>query len=309
MNSENSNHNAKISIGLPVYNGEHFLEQRLNSLLGQTFSEFELIISDNASTDSTSEICKKFIDKDSRITYYRQEQNMGPNWNFNFVLQKSYSPYFLWAGVDDKVSRYFLEKNYKALEIKPNVIGSISKIEQENLNDIFYDEQIDHFFVKLIKKLRSMKTIGCYSIIGSYENKIRFFLKKSTAKVIYGMFRTNELKKSIVKEPFIGNDSATMLNILKFGDFHIVEDDIMYEHIEGLSSTGIVNMCNLYNLQKYGNWGRIFPWYPFTIWFLKNFKGKIFMKNFDFFIQLNFEGSISLFLDSFRLLGNKIFKK
>jgi glycosyltransferase involved in cell wall biosynthesis len=309
MNSENSNHNSKISIGLPVYNGEYFLEQRLNSLLGQTFSEFELIISDNASTDSTSEICKKFVERDSRITYYRQEQNMGPNWNFNFVLQKSHSPYFLWAGVNDKVSKYFLEKNYKILEIKPNVIGSISKIEQENLNDIFYNKQIDHFFVKLIKKLRSMKTTGCYSIIGSYENKIRFFLKKSTAKIIYGMFRTNELKKSIVKESFIGNDSATMLNILKFGDFHIVEDDIMYEHIEGLSSTGIINMSNLYNLQKYGNLGKIFAWYPFTMWFLKNFKEKMFIKNFDFFIQLNFEGIASLFLDSFRLLGNKIFKK
>ena len=97
-----------------------------------------------------------------------------------------------------------------------------------------------------------------------------------------------------------------MLNILKFGDFHIVEDDIMYEHVEGLSSTGIINMCNLY---EHSNCGKIFPWYPFTFWYLKNFKRKIFVRNLDFFIQLNCEGIISLSLDGFKLLINKISKK
>ena len=189
--------------------------------------------------------------------------------------------------------------------MKPNVVGSISKIKQESLGNISHDKSIDQFFTKLIKNLRSVKKIGSYSIVGTYDYKIRFFLKNSTAKVIYGIFRTKELKKSIVKESFIGNDSATILNILKFGDFYVVEDDIMYEHIEGLSSTGIINMCNLYNLQKYGYLSKIFPWYPFTFWYLQNFK----MKNLDYFIQLNCEGIISLLLDSFKLLVNKISKK
>jgi len=306
MNSQNSDHNSKISIGLPVYNGEYFLEKKLNSLLSQTFSDFELIISDNASTDSTSGICKKFVEKDSRIRYYRQEQNMGANWNFNFVLQKAHSPYFLWAGVNDEVSKYFLEKNYKILETKLNVVGSISKIKPKDLSNISCNKSTDHFFIKLIKNLRSLKSVGSYSIVGSYENKTRFYLKNSTCQLIYGMFRTNELKKSVVKESFIGNDWATMLNILKFGDFYVVEDDIMYEDIEGLSSTGIINMSNLY---KHDYWGKIFPWHPFTFWYLKNFKRKIFVRNLDFFIQLNCEGVISLLLDSFRLLINKISKK
>ena len=118
------------------------------------------------------------------------------------------------------------------------------------------------------------------------------------------MFRTNELKKSIVTEPFIGNDWATMLNILKFGDYHIIEDDTMYEDIEGLSSTGIINMSNLYehNLLE-----KIFPWSPFTFWYLKNYGKKFFVKNLDFFIQLNCEGIVSLLLDSCKLFINKIY--
>lgn len=306
MNSQNSDCDSKISIGLPVYNGEYFLEKKLNSLLSQTFSDFELIISDNASTDLTSEICKKFAEQDCRIKYYRQEQNMGANWNFNFVLQKAHFPYFLWVGVNDEISKYFLEKNYKILKTKPDVVGSISKIKQKDLRRNSCNKSIDTFFIKLFKNLRSLKTIDSYSIVGSYEKKSRFYLKNSTCQLIYGMFRTNELKKSIVQESFIGNDWATMLNILKFGDFHVVDDDIMYEDIEGLSSTGIINMSNLY---KHVHLGKIFPWYPFTSWYLKNFKRKIFFRNLDFFIQLNCEGVISLMLDSFRLLINRILKK
>lgn len=289
-------------MGLPVYNGEFFIEKKLNSILSQTFRNFELIISDNASTDLTSLICKKFLEKDDRIKYYRQEQNMGPNWNFNFILNKANSPYFIWVGVNDEISKYFLEKNYNILETKLNVVGSISKIKiKDEENNVKED-----FFVKLIKNWRTLKSIGSYSISGTYKNKTRFYLKNSTCQLIYGLFRTNELKKSVVKDSFVGNDWATMLNILKFGDFYIVEDDIMYEDIEGLSSTGITNVSRVYN---HNFWGKIFLWYPFTKWYLKNFQKADFFRNIDFFIQLNFEGIVSLLLDNFRLWINKTSKK
>lgn len=289
-------------MGLPVYNGEFFIEKKLNSILSQTFQNFELIISDNGSTDLTPLICKKFLDKDDRIKYYRQKQNMGPNWNFNFILDKASSPYFIWVGVNDEISNYFLEKNYNILETKLNVVGSISKIkikdEENNLKE--------DFFVKLINNWRTLKSIGSYSISGTYKKKTRFYLKNSTCQLIYGLFRTNELKKSVVKDSFVGNDWATILNILKFGDFYIVEDDIMYEDIKGLSSTGITNVSRVYS---HSFWGKIFLWYPFTKWYLKNFQKSYFFRNIDFFIQLNFEGLISLVIDNFRLWMNWISKK
>ena len=307
MNSNNSESNPKISIGLPVYNGEEFLEQKLDSLLSQSFSDFELIISDNASTDSTNEICKKYIKKDFRIKHFQQKQNMGANWNFNFVLKKATSPFFLWVGVNDKISQEFLEKNFMILKNNEKIVGSISKIKPlSNSKNFSSEKNIDSYFKRLINNLRSLKTIDSFPISGKYENKIRFYLRNSTCQLIYGIFRTDELKKSIVKESFIGNDWATMLNILKFGDFYIVEDDVMYEHIEGLSSTGIINISKLYG---HKSWGKIFPWYPFTKWYLKNFKRSYFFKNLDYFIQLNLEGMLSLFLDNLRILLNKISKK
>ena len=78
----------KLSIGLPVYNGENYLHNSIDSLLNQSFTNFELIISDNASTDATEDICTQYIKKDKRIRYIRQKNNLGATQNFYFVLQK-----------------------------------------------------------------------------------------------------------------------------------------------------------------------------------------------------------------------------
>ena len=87
--SENNMNDSgpKISIGIPVYNGEKFIRKCIESILQQTHRNFELIISDNASTDSTRKICEEYLNKDNRIIFVRQEKNMGGGWNFNFLLK------------------------------------------------------------------------------------------------------------------------------------------------------------------------------------------------------------------------------
>ena len=88
---KNSNHKPKVSVGVPVYNGGKFISNRLESILSQTQRDIEVIISDNASTDSTQAICEECSKKDKRIRYIRQKKNMGPQWNFNFVLKEAKS--------------------------------------------------------------------------------------------------------------------------------------------------------------------------------------------------------------------------
>ena len=74
-----------VSVGLFVYNGERFLKETLDRILNQTFTDFELIVSDNASTDRTGEIAQEYARRDSRIRYYRAEKNMGAGWNVRRV--------------------------------------------------------------------------------------------------------------------------------------------------------------------------------------------------------------------------------
>jgi glycosyltransferase involved in cell wall biosynthesis len=297
----------KISIGMPIYNAESFLRKRLDSILSQTFLDFELIISDNASTDSTSLICKEYLKKDSRITYFRQEKNMGVTWNFNFVLQEAKSEYFMWAAADDIILNDFIEKNIKDLDSKKNLVASISKIEPyEMTHDKTQINSTDSKFRNLIKKLRtSFKQMGVHSISGTYDEKVRFYLKKSTCKIIYSIYRTEILQKNIVYEPFLGNDWAIILSVLKYGDFNVINETLMYEFEGGISSTGSINASHEY---YHGVFGMIFPWYPLTAWCSSNLGKMVFFRNLDFFIQLNLEGFISLILDISRLTARRLFK-
>jgi len=98
----------KVSIGLPVYNGENYLREALDSLLSQTYTDFELIISDNASTDATQSICEDYASKDMRIHYHRCAANIGAAANYNRVFELARGEYFKWAAHDDVCSPEFL---------------------------------------------------------------------------------------------------------------------------------------------------------------------------------------------------------
>src|SRR5260370_42275271 len=105
-----------LSIGLFVYNGERFLEETLDSILNQTFTNFELIISDNASTDRTAEVSQAYARRDSRIRYYRGEKNMGAGWNTRRVYELATAKYFKWAAADDILEPEFLRRCGLGLE-------------------------------------------------------------------------------------------------------------------------------------------------------------------------------------------------
>ena len=97
-----TNKTPQVSIGMPVYNGEQFIREALDSLLAQTFTDFELIISDNASTDGTEAICREYATRDARIRYVRWAENRGGIANFMHVLDKAVGEYFMWAAHDDR---------------------------------------------------------------------------------------------------------------------------------------------------------------------------------------------------------------
>jgi len=112
----------RLTIGLPVYNGEKYLAESLDSLLGQTYEDFELIISDNASTDSTAEICRQYEKQDSRVRYVRQPRNIGSSPNHNFVVSEGRGELFKWASHDDLYAPELLSRCIAALDKYPQVV-------------------------------------------------------------------------------------------------------------------------------------------------------------------------------------------
>ena len=112
----------RLSIGLPVYNGERYLGEALDALLGQSYEDFELIISDNASTDGTEELCRRYQAQDPRIRYVRQPVNIGAAPNHNYVFTLARGELWKWASHDDLYGRDLLLRCVEALDAHPNMV-------------------------------------------------------------------------------------------------------------------------------------------------------------------------------------------
>ena len=111
-----SDYRPSVSICLPVYNGENYVREAITSILEQTFEDFELIISDNASTDGTGEICRDAATRDPRVRYYRAEVNRGLAWNHNRAFDLARGRYVAWIGHDDLMGRQYIGRCVEALE-------------------------------------------------------------------------------------------------------------------------------------------------------------------------------------------------
>jgi glycosyltransferase involved in cell wall biosynthesis len=172
-----SSYASTVSIGMPVYNGEKYIREALDSLLSQTFTDFELIISDNASTDDTSKICQEYANRDSRIRYIRQAANIGANANFEFVLMQAIAELFMWAACDD----YLESKNYLTVMVNTMQTGC----------DFCFPN------VKLLNENFKKKTISDGVMSGFSNCVTNYDYSRQTVFTcsyqIYGLFRRNFL--------------------------------------------------------------------------------------------------------------------
>lgn len=113
----------RVSIGLPVRNGERYLREAIDSILAQSLSDLELIITDNASTDSTEQICREYAARDSRVHYQRNPRNVGPAENYNLCYRLARGEYFKWAAHDDVLLPTYLQKCVEVLDADPTVVN------------------------------------------------------------------------------------------------------------------------------------------------------------------------------------------
>jgi len=172
----------KLSIGLPVYNRGKLLKQSLEALLNQTFSDFELIISDNASTDGTEEICREYAQRDGRIRYHRNRSNIGGPRNFNQTFEVSSSKYFKWATSDDLCAPQFLELALGVLERDPVVVLCYAKstiIGEDGSSIEEYEDKLHLTETKASERfMRLLNTIG---LCHQHQGVIRSATLRQTA--------------------------------------------------------------------------------------------------------------------------------
>jgi glycosyltransferase involved in cell wall biosynthesis len=217
----------QVSIGLPVYNGEAFLARALDSLLAQTFTDFEVVISDNASTDRTGEICKEYAERDPRIRYYRQSENFGAAYNYNFTVEPARGKYFKWMAHDDIVDPRFLEACVDGFEGSPDsVVLVFSKVCWVDINE----DVIKYYDMPIIWDGTDVRS-RVHSLLG---DRLRSYLHHPYA--IFGLMRTETLRKTRLIQSFHSADRVTLLELALRGDFLEVPEYLFYRRVHDENS-------------------------------------------------------------------------
>lgn len=210
-----------VSVGVPVYNGASSLRAALDSLLAQTFSDFELIISDNASTDGTEAICREYAARDSRVRYVRQATNIGSAANFKYLLEQAHGEYFMWAAGDDRRSSDFIEVNFKFLTAQPDYVASTSP-------NGFEGPGMD---------ARKSERFALEGDVFERFHQFYEFCWISHA-MFYCLARTQALRKcEMVGQSFIAADWAIILCLLKQGKLNRTEQGWILFGTGGISNS------------------------------------------------------------------------
>ena len=201
----------RLQVGLPVYNGQNYLAEALDSLLCQTFSDFEIIVSDNGSTDSTPEIGERFAAADARVTFHRYDENRGAAWNFNHVFELSTSPYFKWAAHDDLHDPTYIERCLDVLESEPDVGLCYTR-----------SRYIDGDGNAAVGR----PSDGCHLRQASAHDRLHGFFGTFPMHVLFGVVRRETLESTRLWGSFASADRVLVSELALAGQIHEIADPL-----------------------------------------------------------------------------------
>jgi glycosyltransferase involved in cell wall biosynthesis len=205
----------KVSIGMPVYNGEKYLREAIRAILEQTFEDFELIISDNASEDGTRAICEEFAKNDARIRYVRNPTNLGAVANYNHAVRLAQAEYFHWATYDDLIAPTFLEKCVKVLDDQPEIVlcsAQTVNIDENGSTLNYYDDNFAFLAAKPHHRFRD--------ILGR--------LVDYDCNAEYGLIRRSVLMQTGMEQSFHSADKVLLAELVLHGKFHEIQERLFY---------------------------------------------------------------------------------
>jgi len=204
-----------------VYNAEKFLEETLDSLLAQTFEDFELIISDNASTDRTESICQAYAERDSRIRYVRNEENLGAAFNYNRTFELSSAKYFKWAAADDLCAPQYLENCVSILERRPEVVLCYSRTTIINEHGT------------MIRHAQHGPDLDSPSITERFHRGI---VHISHCNAVFGLARSDVLRKTRLIENYTPSDKVLLEELSLYGHFYELPEYLFFRRKHAAAS-------------------------------------------------------------------------
>jgi glycosyltransferase involved in cell wall biosynthesis len=193
----------KVSIGLPVWNGEKYLRMALDSILRQDYPDFELIISDNASTDATQSICQEYAARDARIRYFRNEKNIGASGNYNRVFELSRGEFFKWISHDDECAPSFLKRCLEIFESAPDDVVLVCSSSQ------MIDES---------GQLIRVSRLGMGSSLMPSQRLASLIARRDFPHALWGLIRSNTLRQTRLMG-IVRSDDILLSELALLGNF------------------------------------------------------------------------------------------
>ena len=237
MKVEMATDRPRVSIGVPVYNGENFLAETLDSILAQTFTDFELIISDNASTDGTEAICRDYAARDRRIRYVRSASNVGAARNYNHVFELASGEYFKWNGHDDPLAPVFLERCVEVLDRDPGIVLCFAR-------NRAIDERGEEHGVGAL----TARTFAPKPQLGSPEAHVRFFhavVADHPQGAIFGLIRRSVLAETALIGSYRMSDLTLLGELALRGRFHQVPETLQGRRFHSQQGRNVYKSAHL----------------------------------------------------------------
>jgi glycosyltransferase involved in cell wall biosynthesis len=196
-------------VGLPVFNGEDYVRAAIVALLGQTFTDFELIVSDNGSGDATEGICRELARQDRRVTYTRSPKNRGASWNYSRVFELATGEYFKWAAHDDVCRPEFLRRCVEVLDREPEVVLCFTQT-------LTIDRNSD-----VIKQWGHEPDLGTAP---APHARYRQFLEPFETHLVWGLIRRDVLARTALLGPYPSHDMPLLAELALHGEFRQVPE-------------------------------------------------------------------------------------
>jgi glycosyltransferase involved in cell wall biosynthesis len=214
----------RLCIGLPVYNGERYLAQAIESLLGQTFADFHLIISDNASSDRTAEICATYARADARVRYHRAEQNHGLSWNFNRVVALADGEYFKWAPYDDVHAPEFVQRCIARLDARPQAVlcGTTTSVIDESGTVVGPCKETDDATM-------ASPAARFTSVLWNWGR----------AQMLFGVMRLDVLRRTQLHGPYPASDTVLLAELALRGELHLANEPLYFLRVHSEQPTAV----------------------------------------------------------------------
>jgi len=216
----------ELSIGLPVYNGGRYLRETLGSILSQSFGDFELLISDNASDDATEEICRDAARRDPRVRYARNPVNVGSAGNFCRVFERSSAPLFKWACADDALEPGFLAAAVQELATRPDTAlcyGSITLIDAEGREIGPYDQRLDMRADVRLRFQQARRQMGLLN-------------------VLQGVMRSAVVRRTGLYGSYPGSDWVLIAELALHGEIHELALPMLRRRMHAAAASAAANV-------------------------------------------------------------------